>query len=552
MSQSDFGSLLAKVLPSDVKITVRHISSTPTPCAALFASPPGESPEATFCENHFLTVSIGVRGSGNGNGNDNDHGKQGQEGKQEKEVIVFGLEALVYNTPHLTTIFVSKADSTGYLHLLQTARKVSLLRLVSTAFLSYLVETRQRAGVRLVLSLFARAQNQYLFPGSIDNPGKHVLDDRGLIKWWCRVVDPVLRERQPESVLSQSQDKGEFDQSVESTKNSATAYLIVPGCDRLETRGFFPSTARFGDDRDRPRWVNGYPLQQLCGKPNAPPRCLVPRLPDDPKTRFLSDLDEELPKRDLDAGDGPKENAGQWKSVKSLDGFWEMMAYRQECSAGRLVGFLWLVVNPPGLVNSNRMEEQSTNEAKRPCQAATAEQQGTTSSQAPGSSSDNNNCQPFSWPEAGRGHVVLGESDYGTAIDFLLQQEFDTYGSATASSKAWIDKVASLAERSCWGETVLGRGTVPVPESMTNHPETTNNLLNTGLVRKRKKPAGEEPNTAVGSTGDSQGQGQGQGQGQLSHAATVGIPEASQEGVSSQDSGVNVLSGSFIKKKKKT
>ena len=153
------GDRLAQILPRNVKVTIRHISSTPTQCGALFAAPEGEDPETTFCENHFLTVST-------------------DENNNETEVIVFGIEALVYTTSHLTTIFVSKADSTGYLHV------PTLLKRISTTFLEYLADTRQRPGVRLVLSLFARAQNQYLFPGSVLNTDKHVLDDRALVKWW--------------------------------------------------------------------------------------------------------------------------------------------------------------------------------------------------------------------------------------------------------------------------------------------------------------------------------------------------------------------------------
>lgn len=505
MSQSDFGNLLAKVLPTNVKVTVRHISSTPTPCAALFAAPPGEAPEATYCENHFLAVSVECRGG--------DCGEE-QVQEREREVIVFGVEVLVYSTAHLTTVFVSKADSTGYLHLLKTAPKVSLLWQISTVFLSYLVETRQRPGVRLVLSLFARAQNQYLFPGSIENTGKHVLDDRGLIKWWCRVVDPILREREPES---KSQDKGSLEESKESSKSSATAFLIVPGCDKFETRGFFPSTAK-SDGKDHPRWVNDYPLWQLCGNPKAPPRCLVPRFPDDPKTRFLIDLDDEVSGQETDAASG-LQNLGQWRSVKSLDQFWEMMTFRQECSAGRLVGFLWLVVNPPGLVNSTSMEARSLGGETSP----TTQQETSSTLQE----------NPFSWPEAGRGHVVLSESDYKTAIEFLLQQEFGGFDVATTSTKAWVDKVASLADELWFGELVVGKNTVS--ENAVKPAETQNNLLDTGLARKRKKPAEVEPGSAAAIAEERKSTG-----------------EDNPEAVSAPEPSVNVLSGGLIRKKKKT
>ncbi|BAE63743.1 unnamed protein product [Aspergillus oryzae RIB40] len=557
----DLGDLLAKVLPTGVKVTIRHISSAPTPCTALFTPPPGEESESTFCENHFLTVSV----------NADEH--------DGPEIIVFGIEVLVYSTAHLTTVFVSKADSTGFLHLLKNAPKVSLIRRISNGFLSFLVQTHQRPGVRLVVSLFARAQNQYLFPGSIENSGKHVLDDRGLIKWWCRVVDPILREYEPESG---SHEKGLLDRAMESAKSSATAFLIVPGCDKFETRGFFPGTAK-SDDKERPRWLNSYPLHQLCDNTNAPPRCLVPRFPDDPKTRFLLNLDDELPQK-LEAA-GSKEGAGQWRSVKSLDQFWEMMSFRQECSAGRLVGFLWLVINPPGLVNSVQMtssrpvfkekaegsltttvpvydkvdskptgtavsvstDSQSSDTAKDSTAEATSggpvqdpsTQTGSLSSETHPKVQPNTDQNAFYWPEAGRGHAVMSEEDYKTAINFLLEQDFYNEKVSIASTKAWSEKVASIVDQLWVGQQVTGRNTSG--ESADKHAPTTN-IINTGLVRKRKK---DEPSQATTAT-SAQKEGC-EGNGTVSTAVTA---EASTTGTN-ESPGVNVLQANLIRKKKK-
>ncbi|GKZ20983.1 hypothetical protein AbraIFM66951_010192 [Aspergillus brasiliensis] len=561
MSQVDveLGELLAERLPVPVELTIRHVSSTPTPSTALFAAPPGETSEPTFCENHFLSASVNLAE------------------KDGAEVIVFGMEVLVYSTAHLTTIFVSKADSTGYLHLLPNAPKVSILRRISHTFLSFLVKTHQRPGVRLLVSLFARAQNQYLFPGSIDNPQKHVLDDRGLIKWWCRVVDPILREYEPESG---SQDKGAQDHQTESAKSSATAFLIVPGCDRFETRGFFPPLAR-SDDKDRPRWLTSYPVHQLCDNPKAPPRCLVPRFPDDPKTRFLVDLDDELPKQEADGTSA--ENAGQWRSVRSLEQFWEMMSFRQECSAGRLVGFLWLVINPPGLVNSVQMTSsrsvlgdsksltdhvsqvmsgdsvtntEPTNDAasapvhpttishdKNPSSDPTREESTSPSAPQPTSIPSEAKIQPpqpadadaFYWPEAGRGHAVLSEEDYKTAINFLLDQDFDTEEASIASTKAWGEKVASLADQLWVGQLVVGRNT---KDESSQKPVEVNTLMTTGLVRKRKKADAEvEQNSKTGDEGGN------------AEASTADPPVSSG---SEPSPAVNVLQSNLIRKKKKT
>lgn len=67
---------------------------------------------------------------------------------------------------------------------------------------------RQRTkstGTKIVISLFARAQSQYLFPGSADHGKKHVLDDRQLIRWWARVLDPLFPTK-ANSDLSQEMD----------------------------------------------------------------------------------------------------------------------------------------------------------------------------------------------------------------------------------------------------------------------------------------------------------------------------------------------------------
>lgn len=545
----DLADLLAKVLPTGAALTVRHVSSTPAPSAALFAAAPGQDAESTFCENHFLSVSI----------ESSEH--------DGAEIIVFGMEVLVYNTAHLTTIFVSKADSTGFIHLLKLPQKVSVLRLVSNTFLSHLARSHQRPGVRLVVSLFARAQDQYLFPGSIENAEKHVLDDRGLIKWWCRAVDPILRENEPESVSKDSKTHA----TVEAAKASATAYLIVPGCDRFETRSFFPASAR-SDPQDRPRWLVGYPLQQLCRDPSAPPRCLVPRLPDDPKTRFLIDLDDELP--ESAEGENAPPSTGQWKSVKSLDQFWEMMSFRQECSAGRLVGFLWLVINPPGLMNSTTMASQAGNvsgavtassvekssssaedqsrqdasksETKKTVAGTKAGVEATNASTeshpepvasveyppvASSAELQSTKAVPFYWPEAGRGNVVLSEADYKKMMDGVLDHFYDA-DEIVSSTKSYIDQVASLADQLTWGKRVAG---TYIPQDTAHQAISTNNLLDSGLIRKRKKPEGDEEKKDA-------------------NEAIIAQPTGTttSESTTSQPAAVNVLSAGLIRKKKKT
>ena len=334
--------LLAEQLPKDVSINFYHYSTPPSKSSALFSAPPHGKSEKTYCESHTLAAAIVP--------------KDAPASGTPEELLVLAIEILIYTTKNLTTIFVSKADSTGYISELQLPRSQSSspLKAICRTFVSWLARERQREGKKLVISLFARAQDQYLFPASIENKNKHVLDDRGLIKWWCKVLDPIIWEYKVEG------DRKPFPQRLvegESTKtesasaqseSTARGYLVIPGFEPYDTLRYAPPSPVPNAPR---RWIAGHPLLQIAPHPAAPPRCLVPHFPDDPKARFLDELDEELPDRGTDAmvadGGTPSRSNGQWKSVKTLDQFWEFMAFRQECSSGRIVGFIWVVITPP-------------------------------------------------------------------------------------------------------------------------------------------------------------------------------------------------------------
>ena len=323
---------LNSALPCSAHLSIHHVASEPFACPELFPAPPNEEPEPTLCESHFLSASIRHDGA---------------------PLHVFAVEVLVYTTDTLTTLFVSKADSTGYLrHLGLPKGTSSPIKTVIATFLEYLVDVKRRKDARLVLSLFARAQNQYLFPGSVENTDKHVLDDRGLIKWWCRLVDPILHKYAPPTTSAPEQPTVKPASELSEPEYTARAHLVVPGCDNYETRAYLPRAPSLAPGVS-PRWTASDPLERL-GKPaGLPPRCYIPRFPDDPKARFVIDLDDELPEPAPAPAQGESAasdlQTGRWRSVRSLPQFWELMAFRQECAAGRLVGFLWVVFEPSGL-----------------------------------------------------------------------------------------------------------------------------------------------------------------------------------------------------------
>lgn len=499
---------LAEALPEACRFNVHHLSTPPTSCPAIFAAPPGEQAEETYCESHFLSVSIDHPGC---------------------QLQVFAIEILIYTTEYLTTLFVSKADSTGYLYLLKLPQATpSPLRIISTTFLQYLIERRKRSDRSLVLSLFARAQNQYLFPGSVENSHKHVLDDRGLIKWWCKVVDPLLGpyRNRSDAIVHERRDN-----LTDDHETIAAGFLRVPGCDTYETRSLLPKPELRGTPMYL--WTTGDPLKQIGKSATLPERCLIPRFPDDPKARFVDTLDDEVPDEDLIPElsymlDYPSKtkNAGRWRSVRSLEQFWEMMQFRQECSSGRLVGFLWATFQSA----SNKRENHQDAVAERlpvtltetlpnpavsqrqeivsfpPQSPLRSESSPRVPMKTPPASPSKPSPAPtpvkakeasikaqlektkhYYWPISSRGEVVLRQKDYKRVGDLMLRLDYANEETATDSTRKWTDDVAQKAGVASWGCRVIGTRAVEAEASFDGNAAPM--VLNAGLMRKKKRSA---------------------------------------------------------------
>lgn len=447
-----------------------------------------------------------------------------------RQVLVFALEVFVFTTAWSTTFFVSKADSTGYLNLVHLPKGTpSPIREISSAFISYLVEERRRNNVQTVVSLFARAQNQYLFPGSVENKGKHVLDDRGLIRWWCRVLNSVMEGQgtHEDTIFRPANKKGDWEDKK--------AYLVVPGLDTYESRAFLPRTHGALSN-----WSLTHPLQLISHFAReydwVPPRCLVPKFPDDPKSRYRDELDLEASKS------AQYEEQGLWRSVTTMDRFWEMMAYRQECSGGHMTGFLWLVLEPYGWSKANEITSPveslitpntsfdgsvqppitpprrrdgfsgSTPKSSPSKMAATPGStlqtpskhspskggsalkpakktlQGPIRSRLPRVKKHARNYVPdipvstsyYYWPPEGRGTRIVAEADYKRAVDLLTKLDFETLELAVRSSKRWVGEVGGGQK---WVLEVVGQR--PLPLASAAPTNTVNNM--TGLVRRKLK-----------------------------------------------------------------
>ncbi|RYP46855.1 hypothetical protein DL768_006994 [Monosporascus sp. mg162] len=506
---------LSKVLPKDTKFEAYHLSTPPTVTDAL-CYPPAQpkssetesreprptKPLKTYCEKHFLALSI-------------DAAKH--EPVAHGRVLVLGLEVYIYTTSFSTIIFVSKADSTGYLNLLNLPKGTpSPIREVTAAFISFLITTRRRSTKQLVVNLFARSQSQYLFPGSVKNGGKHILDDRGLVKWWCRVLNSLLEG-----------SNGTFNKARRGW-NRIHGYLIVPGLDDYEMRFFLPRS-----NTTATNWTLGHPLERISpysvdhftyGQ-KIPPRCLIPTYPDDPKARFVEELEESTPMR--------VKLASGWRTPKTLDQFWEMMAFRQECSSGRLTGFIWVVFDPspparptarpsaatvltpsasssvpngpttppasqedhpalatPSSTPSKRATQASRTSTKKTLKGRIVPRQPQIKTHNRIKFPERIETPHYFWPETGRGQVVLDDSGYNRAVELLLHLEFAKLDSAIASTARWINEVNVGTE---WDLKIVGTGEPTAePTSQDGRGGSgsgtggINNL--SGMVRK-KRPA---------------------------------------------------------------
>ena len=520
-SDPDLRISLSRCLPSGNSFLIHHISTPPTLTCALYTPPPATPPQKSFCESHLLLLS---------------HFAEPEH--RESPLATFAIEVLVYTTQQLTTVFVSKADSTGFAAGLPSIGN-SILRSLTSTFVSHIINQRHRPRRRLVLSLFARAQDQYLFPGSSENPTKHILDDRQLVRWWCRVADPILRHYNPET-----------SDAVSHTPILSKAHLIVPGHDDRETASFFPSSAR-ADSSEARYWYNSHPLRDIApyNAYTVASRSLIPHFPDDPKSRFLLDLDEEISdapvlpssqkQKGRDGNEQPspsKRGNGQWKSVRSIEQFWEMMAWRQECSSGRMVGFLWVTFTPTALVGipsseQSRVDETPASPILGPTKRKRANEgsdenhdkqpkkpkltmhkrrpQGVIESRTPRAKTISTlrsrvpeKTKHFYWPASSRGTLVVNEKAYHRIHEILLRLDFAGVDTARGSTMKWASEAAIIAGRKAngdWGLRV--DGVAPVVERITHLPyDNSINDLSAGLVRK-KDPGDNVTTTHVRNSG---------------------------------------------------
>ncbi|AET41557.1 H3 histone acetyltransferase RTT109 Ecym_8275 [Eremothecium cymbalariae DBVPG len=149
--------------------------------------------------------------------------------------------------------------------------------------------------IKTKIALFTRPEPQYLFPDSSKNPKKHILSGDQLLKWWLSIIDTLIVRH--------------F--STADTK----ATVQIPGEDKSIIKHYFRNTSF-------KNWEVG---NIMSNNPNDLAINKIPIYPDDPKGRFLEELQEDAPKR--------------LEKMKILS-FWVELQARQEFRLGVVVSVI--------------------------------------------------------------------------------------------------------------------------------------------------------------------------------------------------------------------
>ncbi|KAG8857999.1 hypothetical protein FRB96_005490 [Tulasnella sp. 330] len=317
-----------------------------------------------------------------------------------QSVFVSGIEAVLYSIPcnSSSILYISKVDSTGQ----TVAGCGSPTRPLVKALIDYFVSPVTRPTRNMRVQLFARAQNQYLFPDSSLHMEKRVLTDVKLCRWWKDVLTNVL----------QSQLRG-LKGSREGDQAQCKCYYLFPGLSQAEADRMldYASAGVTAPPIDNtPAWTYSHPYSSphstmfsaltfpLSSDSNdITPDIfdLMPTFSDDPKARFLVELAATSNRQEAASSDGlpskkrmkseqpslpsppaPKSDTARngdetissnststpstFKRAKisvTTEEFWERMGFRQECTLNAVTGFFvvdhLLDASPSPPVNDN-------------------------------------------------------------------------------------------------------------------------------------------------------------------------------------------------------
>lgn len=432
-------------LPNATRLGLTVVSSTPKRTTTLFpyASPAG----AVRCweTEHLVVVDCGLpadcsadaANGANTTSNGDSNGDAAAPSTSTppsppRSVLAAAISVYVYTlpgnkaAPPTTLVYISKVDSSGY-----ASSAGPLTRELAVGVLThFLGPGRPQAGGRVLATLFARSQGQYLFPNSIEGGGKRVLGGLGLCQWWKGVYEASARRL------------------VE--RGSASALhlrYLLPSYTAAEAAGMLraPAVPPPVEWAYAPPFVA--PIMPLSGSLAA----LIPGLPDDPKTRFLDELagdalDASPYTHKTDApgsttGDAPpspkrrrkeREAAADEQDRKRThaalakvpaEEFWERLGFRQECSSGDVTGFFCIEVEPVVATGAAAAAAEGDEEKDK----ATVEAVTMTTAEPPAHDAP-------TVPQ----HLVE------RILKSLLNTDFGTSSMAADGTRAWLDSTRRL------------------------------------------------------------------------------------------------------------
>jgi len=221
------------------------------------------------------------------------------------------------------------------------------------------------------VQLFARSQGQYLFANSSSGGGKRVVGGLRLCGWWKGVYEDVARRILGDGVgVRDGRGRGVEGEGEGGGGGGVGLSYLLPSYSESEAAGMLGAPKRALPDGVR--WSYAPPCSiPILMRTNSESSLatLIPSLPDDPRSRFLTELVSDaappdlsprkakrevdgkaLSKKEREAADDDEErrHAHSALSRVSSEEFWERMAFRQECSSGDVTGFFVLNVdNPP-------------------------------------------------------------------------------------------------------------------------------------------------------------------------------------------------------------
>ncbi|ODN77136.1 hypothetical protein L202_05667 [Cryptococcus amylolentus CBS 6039] len=252
-------------------------------------------------KNHGQTGGEGQEGSQGATvgGEKEGEGVDGDAGKGKKpRVLVAAISAYLYTFPSPSSspsspssppaiLYISKVDSSGYS---SPSAPLPHTRHLIRSFLTFFISTHPYLRVQL----FARAQKQYLFANSGEGGGKKVLGGMGLCKWWKGVYEESV------SAFAEARAQAQKEKEKEGAEIGRDVKLafILPGYDQSEAHSLL------GPGRPLPAgiaWSYTPPfLTPVVGGSEKETEVglagLIPSLPDDPKTRFLEELVDGVPR----------------------------------------------------------------------------------------------------------------------------------------------------------------------------------------------------------------------------------------------------------------